>query len=1365
MIRFSEVNTKLPFMLASPNPAWLTLLVLLSISFSAYSQILFDADNEQSIDRLRAIPMHLSDEKMPTFMRHSIEDKEGYLWVSGGRDVLRYDGYDLKETNFADVNARNQVGSPFLFLDSDMQFWVGSNPLSLFDYETQTFSSFLVSDRGVISSITEDEEGYLWIAGEGFGFVKYDRTLNQVVSGEAIDIYPNAPKNVQNIVFEKSQNMLWMASTEGVYGFDIGKSHLFKVSTDIDDHFVNFSIRDISVDEKHNALWIGTTKGLLRIDTHSLETKIYKTSTKPNSLPINDVSVTFIDSADNLWLGLEKEGLCLFRHKTEDFICLRSSSDEKNRLPFATIEDISEDSNGSLWFSMNHHGIFRITPDLEKFVTMSDLFSNEVKHYFPNSFDGIFRDNNDLWIATDGGGINIFNTETGIFNNLKSKESDPISLSSNSVISLTQDENGDIWAGTWAGGISKIDPESLSVERFVHQADKPSDQSVMGNNIFVVNSDQKGGIWLSIWNKGLQYYNINEERFTNYLHTRDNGINGLRNSQISHLQLFDNKVWITGEAGLEVLDINTQKFTLELPVKQFKLTYVAVESCEEVWIASFNGFFKFNSITKETSHYTTEQGLSSDQVHYLTKSQNGDIWLATSNGVSVFDPTTETFSNYFARDGLVGNRMSAHGEFLFANNKFYIPGKYGVTIVDPADTPNNKFVPRTVINAVKFITTTEFSKKHANETFNATELNNTDVPYEANSIAFDFSSLSFVYPNHNKYKYRLKGWQRNFTQVSASQRSASFTNLPAGKYTFEVYSSSSSGIWDNNGDKFSFTILPPWWETWWATVLFVVLLLISLWLIINWRLTMNNQREKELQRKVKEKTKQLESYAQDLKIASDSLSKLNAELEDRVEMRTAELQIEVNERKVVESKSFYMAFHDSLTDLPNREWIIQKIEELLAKCQLDKTLSFGVMFLDGDRFKQINDTHGHIFGDQLLVAASQRLESLMGDNQYTGRLGGDEFTVIAESYDEQELEGIAKTIVEAFKMGFCIENIKVYFNVSMGIIQCDYQYTTVLEVLRSADIAMYRAKEAGKATYKLFDQNMQKETLEMAALEGALLNAVNNNDFHLVYQPLIDLDSGRITGFEALIRWHHPEKGLISPLTFIPIAEETGLIWKIGKWVLHEACRQTKLWHDMQLGNLPSISVNLSSNQLQESRFLDMIDQTITEVGIDPKYLKLELTESVLIENNHAMSMIFTGLRERGIDLAIDDFGTGYSSLAYLNEIPVQYLKIDRRFVKALDLNADADINQDALEILKATISLGKSLRKLITAEGIETETQLAALIEHGCDFAQGYLLSKPVSSEIATEILQSKKDLSEGGVNISKQDYALAYKARLSHK
>ena len=1329
-------------------------------STASFAQGPFNPERTDSISHLRAIPLYLAGQQTLPFTRHSVVDIQGYLWTSGATGILRYDGYETREFLVRNFSSTGESSVAYLFTDSEGALWAGDTSLHKFDAKNEAFDSYNVIEQRRVQSIVEDNQGYLWLATDGYGAVKFNKKTMQVVSEGYHIRGGDAPIYIHSLAYDNIDNILWMAAGNGIFYLDIENDTLHKVDTQIDQYFDSFFIRDIALDTKNKALWVGTPKGLLRINTDQSTSVLY-TPTQTNKLPISDVSSTYVDKNGTLWVGLEKEGLCFFRYSKDDFVCLRSSFNEKNKLPFATVEDITEDASGNLWLSMNHYGISRISPNHDKFETLFDKFTNQPDDYFPHSNGGIVRNNADVWIPTDGGGINIFNYKTGTISTLKHDPQNPKSLSSNSVISITEDELGFIWAGTWAGGISRINPNTLESETITIVANAQPGKTVASNNVFVVASDLNGGIWLSAWTKGLQYYHHASKTFTNYLHEKRGGKSAIRNAQISHLTLYDNKVWIVGDAGFEMLDPATGEFTFYFSTDRLGFTYVYPHSYEEIWIGTRTGLIKYNAVTKEKEMFTTADGLSNNEIAYLTKDDNGWLWIATSDGVTIFDEKNNSFTRYFEQDGLASNTMSTHGEFFNVADKIYMPGKYGVTIIDPTDLPKNNNPPKTVITHLSF------TKAEQTISLPAQELHriNNDHPFtfehDTNNFKFDFSVLSFVFPERNNFMYRLVGLQNDFTRTNANERFARFPKLSPGKYIFEVYGSNSNDIWDKEGTRFSFIILSPWWKTWWAYALFGTLILIGGYLIERGRFALVRKNERALQQKVKEKTTQLETYASELKHTSESLAQLNANLEYRVEKRTAELQIEVNERKNAESKLFHMAFHDSLTGLHNREWIIDHIRSLIKLRDSSSSSDFGVMFLDGDRFKQINDTHGHSLGDRLLQASANRLRSLLSDGQYAARLGGDEFTVVVPSTDENTLTAFAQTIVEAFKAPFSLGKTTVYLNVSIGLVLVDARYTNVPNVLRDADIAMYRAKAAGKSRYQLFDSEMQQAAMEMAQLETELHRAVENNHFKLLYQPIVDLETGLLNGFEALIRWEHPEKGIISPVTFIPLAEETGLIWEIGNWVLHEACRQTKIWHNMGLSNPPSISVNISSNQLKNHTFLDLVDRVIEQTGIDSSYLKLELTESVLIENNHTVKKLFNDLSQRNIDLAIDDFGTGYSSLAYLNEIPVQFLKIDRVFIAAIDNNSDGEINNNALEVVKATISLGKSLSKQVTAEGIETATQLAALIRHGCDFVQGYHLSRPISSEQANILLTSEAHIDEGGVNICKSTFAHAYAAR----
>jgi diguanylate cyclase (GGDEF)-like protein len=1208
----------------------------------------------------------------------------------------------------------------------------------------------------LIKSITADNNGHLWLAAQGLGVIEYDPESKRVLTTYKLSEDEIELDEISSIEYDSINNKIWVLSDEGIFFIDIEKRRLYSIKTEFDGLYSTFVGRDISFDESRNLVWIGTRYGLLKIDTVTLEQKVYTANRKANSAPTNDATTTFVDSANNTWVGFEKSGICAFQHSTESFLCMPPAVDQDLKMPFSTIEDIYEDPEGSLWVSVNNFGIVRITPSHEKFQQLDKLITNGTNNYFPNTFEGVVVDESHVWIATDGGGINIFNFDTGELTSLRHDPNDATTITSDSIISLAKDENEDIWASTWGGGLMRIDPRTLAVEPFLHDPLASESQTIAGNNVFNIEPDLNGGVWISVWEEGVQYYDFETKSFSNYFGVSKGSDSGLKNVEIMGMQLFQNKLYVAGEAGLEVMDLGKRKFSSVVEPRGTVFNYVLVASDDEIWIATQDGLYLTNPVLGTEKVFYMKDGLSANDTTYLYKDRQNVLWIASVNGLTAYNIDKNTFERFYEKDGLASNTMGNHGEFFEVGNKLYVPGKYGLSIIDTFDLPKITSVSRTMLNDIILLGDNADTYKAS-----AAEGRLRQLPYNQNSLRFHFTSSNLIYPEENRFKYRLIGWQNDFVETDANERFAGYTNLPAGDYRFEVFSSNGSEAWDEIGDSYSFTILSPWYATWWAYLFYTLLTSMSVYIFSQWRLSIIKGRGRELENKVQEKTVQLAEYAADLEKATKALSDLNHELEERVDKRTTELQVEVNERKAAESRLFHQAFHDSLTGLPNRKWITENISGLLERCSSDKHFGFGVMFLDGDRFKHINDTHGHTFGDKLLLETKNRLTSILGDKQYVGRLGGDEFTVITENQSQEELLALAKRIIQEFEQPFYIQGNTVHFNVSIGVLECDQRFTTVAEVLRSADIAMYRAKAAGRGTFKLFDEKMQQEIFESSELEQGLREAIAGDQLSLVYQPLIDLNSGTIEGFEALLRWDHPTKGTIPPFVFIPIAEETGMIWSIGEWVLKEACKQTKQWHDLKPELGLSISVNLSTHQLRSSEFLSCIDDILEETQLDSRYLKLEITESVLIENNHQLNVLYEQLRERNIDLAIDDFGTGYSSLAYLAEIPVQYLKVDRKFVSAIDGNTGKDINQDALELLRSTVSLGKSLRKKITAEGIETRTQLGYLIASGCDLAQGYLLSRPLSPENATNAIMNPKPFEEGGTQISKANFASAYKLR----
>lgn len=489
-----------------------------------------------------------------------------------------------------------------------------------------------------------------------------------------------------------------------------------------------------------------------------------------------------------------------------------------------------------------------------------------------------------------------------------------------------------------------------------------------------------------------------------------------------------------------------------------------------------------------------------------------------------------------------------------------------------------------------------------------------------------------------------------------------------------------------------------------------------------------------LQKEQRKQNERLQAEVRDRIAAEAQIQALNADLEERVVQRTERLNQEIAEREKVQQQLKHMAMHDPLTDLPNRTLFLNCLEETIQDTQKQADQSFALLFLDCDRFKAINDSLGHLVGDQFLVAIAKRFQRCVGD-QLLARLGGDEFTILLKNVSsEQQAIDIAGAIQRSLLEPFHIGDNEFFVSASIGIVMSSPDYQQPTEMLRDADTAMYRAKAMGKARHIVFNASMHEDVQSSLQLETDLRRAIERQEFILNYQPIVALDTGMITGFEALVRWISPELGFVSPGKFIPLAEDTGLIIPLGEWVLREACRQLNEWQSNNVTDIPlTMSVNLSVKQFSQPNLIETIDQILAETQLPTRCLKLEITESAIMENSDSAAKILDQLRDRQIHLSIDDFGTGYSSLSYLHRFPVNTLKVDRSFVCRLDA---AD---DNVAIVQAIVTLAQTMGMDVVAEGIETTEQQHQLKNLGCEYGQGYLFCKPVNAETAGEMLADK--------------------------
>ncbi|WP_185233903.1 EAL domain-containing protein [Teredinibacter franksiae] len=1283
----------------------------------------------------RVHPMYLEENERSDIVSAVATDQYGYLWLASDSGLKRYDGYGFKVFS-GDGSEPGVIGTSFintLMIDSQQRLWAAGTNLNVFDPKTETFSTFIVAGNTAIRAIYEDANGIFWLGGEGFGLTSFNPDTGEVLQR----LFNNTNKGfIRKIIAKKGSEEIWVASGAGLYLFNLRNQAYRTYELPLNFAFGEITIRDLKEDDD-GFLWVASNDGLFVLNPDTGTYTRYSTeSDSPHVLATNALWSLQKDSLGRIWIGTDKKGAYRYDKRRGTMEYLPSSTHNNFHLPPGPIDDIHIEDSGTVWFSVGSYGMYRVSEYVEKFRSYQHNREDARSLAFDNVLGMLEDRDGNIWIATDGGGLDKFDTRTQQFTHLRHDPADPSSISTDSVLALAEDAKGYIWIGTWGGGLNRLNPKTGKIKRILRNPTADKNKTLANNNVFriVVMEDQR--LLMSIWRRGLQIYNPVDGTFEAFFPLDAENLDWIRNFSVNDIVAIDSETfWIAGFQGLELFSLKDKIFKAAAEDITEAINDIHVDRNGIVWLASNAGFYRYSPATLGIEKFTTENGLADDYVVSIEEDDLGYLWLGTRDGLSRFNPRTQEFLSFDVSDGLASTDFNRYSQLKTRDGRMYFGGTTGFSSFDPAHLPRNEHAPSVHLTGLRLaqkIIDSGTNDWLPNSIDHTEELR---LPYSQRDIAFDFTALNYISPLKNRYRYRLLGLENEWRDVSSSERRVRYTNLDAGTYTFQVLGSNNEDVWSGAAKELRLKILPAWWETWWARLMWICCFLLILYGFSYLRLRSNKRREKELELMVGEQTAMI-------KRANRAVVQLNSELEQRVAHRTQELETEIEERKESEERANYIAYHDSLTGLKNRAWLLNHLDHRLMQCRESDT-EFSLFFIGGDRFRKINDTHGHILGDKLLLAASDRLKRLLPEGEHAVRLGSDEFTVVIDEVTGTERTfDLAEQIIVAFSEPFIIEKIRMNFSVSVGMVIGKPHYSDSTQLLRNANIAMQRAKDRGRGVYQMFDEEILQHTLDAVELENDLKQALRRGQFSVVYQPIVVVATGELSGFEVLLRWTHPTQGMIPPDKFIPMAEQLGLIFDIGLWVLETACMQLHQWkHDLDLMPLPTIAVNLSAVQLGQADLLQRIDAVFERTGVNPNNIKLEITESALMKFTDTVDQLLDSLRQRNIELAIDDFGTGYSSLSYLDKLPVQVLKIDRAFVNALyDTNTD---NTGAHEIVRATISLAHNLKMRVVAEGIETQQQMDALESYRCDYAQGYMIAKPLAPALATEYLRSSSIIS----------------------
>jgi diguanylate cyclase (GGDEF)-like protein len=910
-----------------------------------------------------------------------------------------------------------------------------------------------------------------------------------------------------------------------------------------------------------------------------------------------------------------------------------------------------------------------------------------------------------LWVGTDGGGL-VRRLGHGEWAAWKKEDG----LLRNSVWAVERGRTGDVWVGS-NGGLTILNSagqvthtwtnrSGLPGDRVLSLAQAPSGDFYVGTDTTAIGHfnakgmllktlgaksgyladrvaamafDQQGRLW-AIGNGGCFRSQgpagEGEPRFVRM------EIPGIPSRAIFRDISVDDhgNVWIASSLGLARFDGTAWRiFTVKDGLESEDLGVVS-QAQGAIWIAYRDalGMTRLQGPDYTPDHVTVQDGLQSNQIYAIKADLKGRIWVSTDTGMDVLEGGR--WRHYGSEDGLIWNDTDSLALSIDSEDNVWIGTSAGLSKFAQPEFTIKQQSPPIVLTSI----TGGSQRWQPND--------NPSLPYSQRSLSIQYAALSYESASTVRFRYRLAGFEDKWTETN--ERSVRFAALPPGHYVFEITAAGPNGLWSQTPARFDFSIRSPWWLSWWFIGSSILLTILAASSILRLRLR--------------------------------ALQRQKRGLEKQVADRTAEL---VTSHRQLEE----IAYFDVLTNSPNRRMFVEQFRQRLVGPHASDP--FTLLLIDLDSFKHVNDRYGHDAGDAVLIEIASRLKAEVRQTDCVARLGGDEFAVLLfVPIEIPAVEAICNRILASVSVPIRYKHMKLQVGCSIGMARYPFDGKTQEALYKSADMALYEAKQMGRNAF-CWHKALEPGGVARATLEQDLRAYLDQDEIQVEFQPIYSVDPNRIVGFEALARWFDPQRGNVSPKTFIPIAEETGLIQKLCSKVLTTACRNTAMWNKTWGSDL-FVSVNISIRQFSNPALLPSILNTLQSSGLAAHQLHLEITESALMLDDTLVEKTLEEARRHGILVSLDDFGTGYSSLSYLLTLPVDELKIDQSFIH------DLEFDQRRVELVRTVLSLGRTLDKRVVAEGVETFEQFEILRNLGCEYVQGYLISKPLTTALVNEML-----------------------------